>query len=526
MRKVKKVISTRKALGERSLKSLEPRRFRENLFLLPLIAQLIDRHISRVRDKNSLDRVFDSALAKRHFLPEKLLLKFAQDYTAIPSSQKKELFGDRTFPKLKPISIQEARAALFGWKIPSIEIKPVINSILPIEPTYGFVAGQQLTLKGNGYSPVEGKNKIEIWILDPDGYQLISTLFPTGYSPMELTFVLPNDISPGSYHLRVVVEDTGQTEYFFFKICAPEILISSITPQNQQPGSWILITGDKFKSDGYYTIRFVQQDLAETPPAIDVDALTLQSQPLSQIRVQIPNDVIPGNNLIQIFSKDAITPPSDCFQYSVGTPKYRAVFSRMHCSDETNWADTEWGEDEVFTLWAVTADGTVWSKKSNKAYDFDEEDKPNHVYEPDDAKVLTPEGQFSEVKYGLAIMTGLYETDEDDLKVATGIIGVAGEVAGAIISGLGGGAAGKEATKAIAAGLSALVNWLFNDEVTVGLNPNDLEHHPGPITIFKTSPELQNMLVGPNTTTDEIMLDFHGDGDHGWYQVWYKFLRG
>jgi hypothetical protein len=303
--------------------------------------------------------------------------------------------------------------------------------------------------------------------------------------------------------------------------------ILSIEPARQEPGSWVIITGENFT--GRHDITFTNLDLAVPPPATVIHAGTMPGHETTQFRVRIPNEMVGGNYQVLVSGPTGVHPPSNVFTYCVGTPQYRVVFLKMHCYDETNWGGTEWGEDEIKTLWTVMADGRVWTKKS-KEYSFEEGDeKP---YAADDAQVLTPDGQYGEVKYGLSVVTGLYEIDDSDVATAQGYIDVAGKVAGAIVSAAGGGSLAEGAVKAITAGLKILIGWLFDDVVTVGYDSHHPYTHPGPIASFwpaagpaTNKDALQNMLVGQNQATGDLLLDFHGDGDHGWYVVSYKIMR-
>lgn len=400
----------------------------------------------------------------------------------------------------------------------------MIESLSPPQPTYGYVPGQQVTATGLGFSSQAGRNALEIWMFDPDNPHKVYDIRPLREDAGHLTFSLPADIAPGMWHLRAVV-DAKESDFSVITVAAPGIVLTSIENAGQQPGTDIIITGQNFKPGVFHKITFTSMDIPppDSAPAV-AQAQPLTSQPATQILVRIPSHVLAGNNQVQVSIEDGVTPPSNVIGYVVGIPQYHVTFLNMRCHDETNWGGTEWTEDEVKTLWTIAADGAAWTKKSH-GYSFDEEDKPEQSYTVEDGGAAFKDGQFGEIRYGLAIVTGLYELEDDDLEVAQQFLNVAGQVGAAIVSAAGGGSGAAAAVKAIGAGLAKLVKWAFDNTVTVGYHGSRPAAHPGPISMYWSARSLQKLLPTRNSETNIRTLDLHGDEDHGWYTVTYKIAR-
>jgi len=514
----------------------------ENDILTPVLAKLAARHLAKVTDKNEIDKVFSNALAKHPNITDDFLKKLVDDFKEIPSSQL-----DRKFPSfvikeslLSPVSIQKVRANLAGLPSGPIAgtrpvLRPHVNKLEPRQPPFGYSPGEQLFAVGFGFSEQPGKNHIEIWYLDPDKPEKKYDVEPIDQIYYKIKFALPPDIDPGTWHLKVVVDRVGESDFVAFRVTSTELIIHRIEPAEQEPGGVIIITGENFKANKIHEIVFTSLDLLEPEPfQIKLDAIPRIDQETTQFEIQLPNEILGGNYHVQIFHKDTVTPPSQLVTFKVGVPEYRLIFNKLHCYDITNRSYTMGGigTDLIVTHWIVIVDGKFWTKKTISEYLFAGNISGGFVvpkersYSPEDGQVLNPSGDYEGVNYGLSIITVLYSTDDgNDIEFADSVIDLAGEVWGAMAKSAYG-EMGKKASELVTAGLKKLIQWLLNQkDVTVGYDSNNPVAHPGAIAKFWTATELQSELPVQKSESGDYVLDFHGDDDHGWYKAWYKILR-
>ena len=196
---------------------------------------------------------------------------------------------------------------------------------------------------------------------------------------------------------------------------------------------------------------------------------------------------------------------SDSYTYTIKAPKYRVIFTKFRCIDET---DPEWcGSDEIVTAWVVASDELLWTKQTSEYGDMDDGVEKN--YNPSDRVVFMPDGRAGTVRGALAVSTTLYEWDAGDAHAAQQFLGVVGDIANAIASAVGYGWLG-QILDAVFDVIGAIVAYLGGD-------PDNL----GRREIGWTALELLRM-TGPSKMFNGS-LDFRGSDYH--YRVFYEVHR-
>jgi len=286
----------------------------------------------------------------------------------------------------------------------------------------------------------------------------------------------------------------------------PQPVITSISPPGQEPSQWVTISGRNFKPGQDHFVRMTTLDLAE--PRFWVPKT--QATSTTQLRVQLPSSLLAGNYSFQVYVAHA--PISDAANYTVAAPRYRIIFDRMQCLDESNpeW----WGSDEIVTFWTVSADGYVWTKNTDEYGGFDDGDVKS--YEPADRNILLPTGGWQECRHGLILITKLYEWDAGDVSAVQDFIGLVGHVAAGI--------AGFTVGLPVAAIIEA-VAWVLNEVIGAivswfGGDPDHLGTRERAWSYW----DLQNMVAPGGTYTG--LLTFRNSGGTGSYRLHYQIMRG
>lgn len=487
--------------------------------LTPILAQLARRNLGGATDTNELDQVFAAALARHPGVSRATLQKFVGDFGAIPPAQKQARFTSLQAPPMGAVTKADARQALIAAK-PTSAMKvvgmqplivvapyPHIDHVEPTAPAGGYAKGQSLVLVGIGFSGVAAENHVEIYPATGGATTPTYRITPTISGAGRLTFNLPAAIAPGYWHVQVVVKDapSNQVSVRVAEPPKPQPVIDSITPSGQQPSQWVYLNGHNFQPGRIHHIRMTLLDLAD--PHDYWTTATVESE--TQLRMQIPVRLVPGQYGIQVQIYN--TPNSDSKIYAVGIPHYRIVFTKMRCDDESNpeW----WGHDEIVTFWAVVADGYVWKKNTDEYGGFDDGDEKN--YNAGDQGVFKTDGNWGDVKYGLALTTRLYEWDAGDVDAVQSFIGFVGDVAGAIVGAIWGSAAGS-IVEAVLDFLSDAIDYIAS---WFGGDPDFL----GEKREYWSNATLQSML-GPNSSMNRTII-FSNNGDTGSYRLYYTLYR-
>ncbi len=547
---------------------------------LPIIAQLAERHLGNVRDKNELDRIFEEGLAKYPGVNRQLLTSFVRDMKAVPSNVKAKAFtatAVRMRP-LAPVTATHVADALKSTGVAAIrapaqakvaaaatlrpDLRPRIDGLEPSAGTQGYSPGQQLTIVGRAFSTDANQNSVQILSLSA----LVPSfrLQPQSATSTRLTFRLPTNIAPGWWQLKVVVSrpmettsdaqpaatatparrtrsaavrrtspvrslglsaslradvlrqlrpgaimESHATNLVPLRIKEPPTPtpeITSISPPRQEPSQWVVISGRNFQPGKDHYVRMELLDLAEPRLWVEKAQATSSS---TQLRVQLPASLIAGNYMFQVAISR--TPVSDAIAYTVGTPRYRIVFERIKCVDESNpeW----WGSDEIVTFWTVTADGDVWTKNTDEYGGFDDGDLKN--YKAADRNIFRIDGSWGEIQYGMLLVTQLYEWDVGDVHAMQDFVGFMGHVAAGLAS-LSGGLPLAAVIEAVAwlmkQVIGAIASWFGGDPDHLGTEELYLSYH-----------DLQRLV--PPGGSYARSLHFYNSGSTGSYRLYYRITR-
>jgi len=509
--------------------------------LLPLVAALAERHLANVQDKNDLDLAFEKVLAQHPGVSQAYLQRFVTQFNGLPENRRSRRFV--TFragqPPMAPITRDElvaglgeagivarpapvlarqpaARLALPGGGANvavagALAIIPKIDHLEPSQGLLGWAKGRKATVVGYGFSPEQLGNTVELRPKNPEltGPKTY-TLTPKVIDATRLEFAIPISLPSGKWMVRVATGQTASNEVEIFTSnivepgAAPTPVITGITPPGQRPSQQILVNGSNFLPGAPHQLLLTNLDVADAP-TYWADAKVLST---TQLQAQIPEQAIAGNHAVKVSWLGSAQ--SDAVTYEIGAPRYRVVFVKMICVDES---DPEWvGDDELVTFWSATADGNVWTKNSEEYTGFS--DGTEKSYSGGDSKVVATNGDWAEVKWALAVSTRLYEWDAGDVKATQEFVGFMGDI-GAIAASIAYGPEAGPIAKLIAEGLSKaigeLASWLGGDPDSAGQ-----------VDEVFTATELQNLLKPGQDTTRT--LDFI-NSDTGDYKLVYRIYR-
>lgn len=509
--------------------------------LLPLIAALAERHLANVQDKNELDLAFDKALAQHPAVSQAYLTRFVTQFNALPEGRKTRRFvafraGQ---PPLAPITKNDLVAGLreAGMMVSAtpvlirqpgpqlaqpggtpqiarpgaLVVVPKIDHLEPQQGILGWAKGRKATIVGYGFSPEPLGNTVE---LRPKNPQLTGPktygATPKVIDATKLEFAIPINLPSGRWMVRVVVGKAASNEVEIFTSnivepgSVPGPVITSITPAGQRPAQQILVNGQNFLPGAPHQLLFTNLDVADAP-TYWANAKVLSP---TQLQAQIPEQAIAGKHAVKVSWVGSVQ--SDAITYEIGAPRYRVVFVKMICVDES---DPEWmGDDELVTFWSSTADGNVWTKNSEEYTDFSDGTEEN--YNGTDSKVVATNGDWTEVKWALALSTRLYEWDAGDVKATQDFVGFMGDI-GAIAASIAYGPEAGPVAKLIAEGLSKAIGELAS---WFGGDPD----FAGEVDEVFTATELQNMLKPGEDTTRTINFFNSDTGD---YKLVYRIYR-
>lgn len=494
--------------------------------LIPLVVQLAKRYLSNARDKNELDRAFDRAQARSRRVKRQALEKLVAAYDAIPADIRARRFEPITPGKSNtaPVTAADVRRV---FKIPPKQPlpatrRPQIQTVRSKTPAGRFSPGQEVVIRGRGFSKAATRNLI---VLTPKSAGKSASRFsrqelrpiqvrPHAATATQLAFYVPKALVPGTYtvHTTIVYQaaqyDSNQIQFIAEEpvlVSPPRPVISSVSPRGQEPGQWVYINGENLYPGSQPRVRFTSLDAA-TPREFTT---TPSSASGSQWRVPLPRDVISGNYGIQVSCANGL---SDGAAYEMATPKYRIIFQEIKCLDES---DPEWaGDDEIVTIWGVIGDLSAFAKSTDEYEGFDDGKVQN--YKPGDRNVLTPDGDWAEVQYALALTTKLYEWDAGDVEAITQAISIVGDVAEGILDLAGEGAAAdivKSIFDQLDDAINIIASWLGGDPDKLGEREQ-----------VWSAAELQPMLPGAGESKDQ-WLNFRNDDDTGSYRLHYKIYR-
>lgn len=433
---------------------------KENPFI-PALVHAIERHLQGVTDKSEIDRALEESLRRHPAVSREMLQQFVNDYRQVPEQVRMRItpvqlrnlsVGQKlemsTFSaSVKKLSVRERPTFVVRPWLPG-QLRPLTNpTISRFEPDSrrSYRAGDTVDIIGQRFAPERTKNKVHILVDFHGEKAALQTLTPTIATSSALRVILPK-LNPGQYYLRVESLTKGEEEketwkqsntvdFFIETPPPPKPVITRISPSDQYPGRTVIVNGSNF-------IPGKETDLVWEPldfPAPSGMALGARAtvRSTTELSVNLPLLVLPGRYAMRVHITGVGV--SDSYTYTIKAPKYRVIFTKFRCIDETNpeslFGVDEWASDEIVTVWVVAADELLWTKQTDEYGDVDGNDERN--YNSNDRVVFMTDGRAGTVRAALAVATTLYEWDVGDARAAQQFLGVVGDVANAIASAVG-----------------------------------------------------------------------------------------
>jgi len=464
---------------------------KENPFISVLV-HAIERHLQGATDKSEIDKALEDALRRHPVVNREMLQNFVNDYKQVPEPIRMritpvQLRNLSVTRKLEISTLATAVRKLSVAKQPSPLIQPVIvgklrpltnPAITRLEPDSrrSYRAGDTIDIIGQRFAPDRSKNRVHI-LIDFHGEKApLQTLAPTIATSTGLRVTLPK-LNPGQYYLRVesltkigdeekeAWKQSNTVDFFIETPPPPKPVITRISPSDQYPGRIVIVQGENFVPGKETELVWEPLDFPiSTGMALSARATVRSSTELS---VNLPLLILPGRYAMLVYT--AGVGISDSYIYTIKAPKYRVIFTKLKCVDETNpeslFGVNEWASDEIVTVWVVAADEFLWTKQTGEYGDIDDGDERN--YSANDRIVFMPDGRAGTVRAALAVATTLYEWDSGDARAAQEFLGVVGDVANAIASAMGYGWLG-QILDAVFDVIGTVVAWLGGDPENLG----------------------------------------------------------
>jgi len=500
---------------------------KENPFI-PALVHAIERHLQGVTDKSEIDRALEESLRHHPAVSREMLQRFVNDYKQVPEQIRMRI----TPVQLRNLSVtQKLEISTLAATVQKLGVRerptPVAQLWLPgklkaptnphisrLEPDSrrSYHAGDTVDIIGERFAQERTKNRVHI-LIDFYGEKApLQTLTPTFAASSALRITLPK-LNPGQYYLRVesftklgdeereTWKQSNVIDFFVEAPPPPKPVITRISPSDQYPGRAIIVNGNNFVPDKVTDLVWEPLDFpAPSGMALGARATVKSTTELS---VNLPLLVLPGRYAMRVHIDGVGV--SDSYTYTIKAPKYRVIFTKFRCIDETNpeW----WGSDEIVTVWVVAADELLWTKQTGEYGDMDDGDEKN--YSASDRVVFMPNGNAGAVRAVLGIATTLYEWDAGDAHAAQQFLGIVGDIANAIASAVGYGWLGQI--------LDAVFDVIGTIVAYFGGDPDNL----GRQNLGWTALELLR-----RTGTSKMFngtLDFRGSDYH--YRVFYEVHR-
>jgi len=522
----------------------------------------MDRHLQNAGGKNDVDQEFQQALAQHPRVSREMLAKFVKDFNAVPMAVKQKAFVAESLqgPRLAPVTRVAAKSAIVKSlppvrqaelqrleaqqvqaasmpqaqprqaqttlqhaQVPAQQFQvapPTLTEITPAAGPNGYQVGSVIAIKGTNFRSGANNNRVEFWQTanpPPPPAAPPASADAHAATTRQVNVRIPADLSSGAYHVRVFIKDSSPPRYsnalpitiYQPAPRPPDPAITAITPDGLEPGKPISISGQNFEPGKLHKAYWNRRDQDGIAEALVTDC---QAQTSTLIRTTVPYIGQPGMWDVKVRVMDDFVRMSPPYAYQVATPSYRLTFNTIKCLDESNpeW----WGSDEIVTFWGIVADDRVWKKNTDEYGGFDDGDeKP---YKTSDQRVFPVDANWGNVKYGLVVVTDLYEWDAGDVDAVQDFIGLLGDVgAGLSLAGLG--------TAALAVIIEA-VAWFLKTIIGAivswfGGDPD----HLGTQDLNWTYRSLQQML-SPGAS-DSHSIRFENGGSTGSYRLGYTISR-
>lgn len=349
---------------------------------------------------------------------------------------------------VKKLSVRERPIFVAQPWLPG-QLRPLTNpTISRLEPNSrrSYRAGDTVDIIGQRFASERTKNKVHILVDFHGEKAALQTLTPTFATSSALRVTLPK-LNPGQYYLRVesltkfgeeekeTWKQSNTVDFFIETPPPPKPAITRISPSDQFPGRTVIVNGSNFVPGKETDLVWEPLDFP-VPSGMALGArATVRST--TELSVNLPLLVLPGRYAMRVHITGVGV--SDSYTYTIKAPKYRVIFTRFKCIDETNpesiFGVDEWASDEIVTVWVVAADELLWTKQTGEYGDVDDNDERN--YNSNDRVVFMPDGRAGTVRAALAVATTLYEWDAGDARAAQQFLGVVGDIANAIASAVG-----------------------------------------------------------------------------------------
>jgi hypothetical protein len=464
---------------------------KENPFI-PVLVHAIERRLQGATDKSEIDRALEEALQRHPVVSREMLQKFVNDYKQVPEQIRMRITPVqlRNLSVTRKLEISTLAAVVRKLSVaerPFPVVQPfIVGKLLPLtnpvitrlEPDShrSYRAGDTIDIIGQRFAPDRSKNRVHI-LIDFHGEKApLQTLTPTVATSTGLRVTLPK-LNPGQYFLRVesltkigdeekeTWKQSNTVDFFIETPPPPKPVITRISPSDQYPGRTVIVQGNNFVPGKETDLVWEPLDFP-TPTGMALAArATVRST--TELSVNLPLLVLPGRYAMRVYITGVGI--SDSFIYTIKAPKYRVVFTKLKCIDETNpesfMGVDEWASDEIVTVWVVAADELLWTKQTGEYGDIDDGDERN--YSASDRIVFMPNGSAGTVRAALAVATTLYEWDSGDAHAAQEFLGVVGDVANAIASAVGYGWLG-QILDAVFDVIGAVIAWLGGDPDNLG----------------------------------------------------------
>jgi hypothetical protein len=501
----------------------------------PVIMHSLERKLAGIKDCSSVDTIVRKTLVKYPLLTDKIIQTWVKNWNALPQQMKSKFVPlflqylkvedklnmkdfNRFLSKLINKNMPQA-SFLFGSRLPKSAIQKIdfnnihinnnikIESITPTDPDgYPYITlGQKMTIKGHGFS-VENANN-NIFIIKITNEIIIGEfgIFPVHSTESQLEVFIPveNELAPGKYGIYVSVRNSGSSNLMTAQFVSPikeSAKIDFISPESQVPSGTVLITGSRFVESS----RIFWTTMEDYPDSSETYNTSVEYLDDSHLKLIIPERMVffPGRFLISVAGENQKM--SDPIEFMVRPHKYRLIFNRITCLDESNpeW----WGDDEIVARWVIACDPLAWSKQSKEYTGF--KDGTVKEFDDNDKTVFLPDGATGEVKKGLVVGTMLWEWDEGDVESWNQALDFISDAVGKIFKGTW-----AEYLKYVFLGISKLVSWFGGD-------PDSL----GERDIIWTAAEMQEKTNNPDHKFEDS-LSFLNDSDTGSYKLNYTLWR-
>lgn len=183
--------------------------------VLPLLANLAERHLRGAAPETDLDRTFNTALAAAGQVTPADLQALVRDYDDLPEAVRARRFTAQTsalrtlaspsFAQVSGLLARPGSGAGAGFSGGLVAAPPRLTGLLPQLPPGGaYAPGAVIRLAGENFAPRREDNRVH---LGPQLSRLFSTppLPVRSASPSALEFELPADLPEGPLYLAVIV---------------------------------------------------------------------------------------------------------------------------------------------------------------------------------------------------------------------------------------------------------------------------------------------------------------------------------